>query len=89
MLAQGYPAYTTSCAWLGYSDDTLKQVGILTWLCKQAEWGETNLFFLLCSHHCSQYLASDTRPVWFSFSRQPVFRFFVDTTWVSCYFTQL
>uniref|UniRef100_A0A2K5CAY6 Enolase superfamily member 1 n=1 Tax=Aotus nancymaae TaxID=37293 RepID=A0A2K5CAY6_AOTNA len=27
MLAQGYPAYTTSCAWLGYSDDTLKQVG--------------------------------------------------------------
>uniref|UniRef100_A0A2K6V410 L-fuconate dehydratase n=1 Tax=Saimiri boliviensis boliviensis TaxID=39432 RepID=A0A2K6V410_SAIBB len=26
MLAQGYPAYTTSCAWLGYSDDTLKQV---------------------------------------------------------------
>ncbi|PNI61346.1 ENOSF1 isoform 1 [Pan troglodytes] len=30
MLAQGYPAYTTSCAWLGYSDDTLKQ------LCAQA-----------------------------------------------------
>ncbi|KAK2094583.1 Mitochondrial enolase super member 1 [Saguinus oedipus] len=30
MLAQGYPAYTTSCAWLGYSDDTLKQ------LCTQA-----------------------------------------------------
>uniref|UniRef100_A0A8C5ZAB1 Mitochondrial enolase superfamily member 1 n=1 Tax=Marmota marmota marmota TaxID=9994 RepID=A0A8C5ZAB1_MARMA len=27
MLMHGYPAYTTSCAWLGYSDDTLKQVG--------------------------------------------------------------
>uniref|UniRef100_A0A8C9ATJ7 Mitochondrial enolase superfamily member 1 n=1 Tax=Prolemur simus TaxID=1328070 RepID=A0A8C9ATJ7_PROSS len=26
MLTGGYPAYTTSCAWLGYSDDTLKQV---------------------------------------------------------------
>ncbi|XP_046528138.1 mitochondrial enolase superfamily member 1 isoform X2 [Equus quagga] len=26
MLVQGYPAYTTSCAWLGYSDDTLKQL---------------------------------------------------------------
>ncbi|XP_044629498.1 mitochondrial enolase superfamily member 1 isoform X2 [Equus asinus] len=26
MLVQGYPAYTTSCAWLGYSDDTLKQM---------------------------------------------------------------
>uniref|UniRef100_A0A5F9CFX2 Mitochondrial enolase superfamily member 1 n=1 Tax=Oryctolagus cuniculus TaxID=9986 RepID=A0A5F9CFX2_RABIT len=25
MLTHGYPAYTTSCAWLGYSDDTLKQ----------------------------------------------------------------
>ncbi|KAM7125592.1 LOW QUALITY PROTEIN: mitochondrial enolase superfamily member 1 [Molossus nigricans] len=30
MLMHGYPAYTTSCAWLGYSDDTLK------WLCTQA-----------------------------------------------------
>ncbi|XP_075849728.1 mitochondrial enolase superfamily member 1 isoform X2 [Microcebus murinus] len=30
MLTRGYPAYTTSCAWLGYSDDTLKQ------LCKEA-----------------------------------------------------
>uniref|UniRef100_A0A8C9AKM6 Mitochondrial enolase superfamily member 1 n=1 Tax=Prolemur simus TaxID=1328070 RepID=A0A8C9AKM6_PROSS len=27
MLTGGYPAYTTSCAWLGYSDDTLKQAG--------------------------------------------------------------
>uniref|UniRef100_A0A452V100 Mitochondrial enolase superfamily member 1 n=1 Tax=Ursus maritimus TaxID=29073 RepID=A0A452V100_URSMA len=26
MLMHGYPAYTTSCAWLGYSDDTLKQL---------------------------------------------------------------
>ncbi|XP_037662027.1 mitochondrial enolase superfamily member 1 isoform X3 [Choloepus didactylus] len=26
MLTCGYPAYTTSCAWLGYSDDTLKQL---------------------------------------------------------------
>ncbi|XP_019482736.1 PREDICTED: mitochondrial enolase superfamily member 1 isoform X2 [Hipposideros armiger] len=26
MLTHGYPAYTTSCAWLGYSDDTLKQM---------------------------------------------------------------
>ncbi|XP_060056757.1 mitochondrial enolase superfamily member 1 isoform X3 [Erinaceus europaeus] len=26
MLTQGYPAYTTSCAWLGYSDDRLKQL---------------------------------------------------------------
>ncbi|XP_010636997.1 mitochondrial enolase superfamily member 1 isoform X3 [Fukomys damarensis] len=26
MLTQGYPAYTTSCAWLGYSDDLLKQL---------------------------------------------------------------
>ncbi|XP_075388666.1 mitochondrial enolase superfamily member 1 [Tenrec ecaudatus] len=26
MLAQGYPAYTTSCAWLGYADDALKQL---------------------------------------------------------------
>ncbi|KAK1337570.1 hypothetical protein QTO34_002203 [Cnephaeus nilssonii] len=26
MLTHGYPAYTTSCAWLGYSDDTLKQL---------------------------------------------------------------
>lgn len=31
----GYPAYTTSCAWLGYSDDTLKQVGIQTWFWRQ------------------------------------------------------
>ncbi|XP_045383855.1 mitochondrial enolase superfamily member 1 isoform X3 [Lemur catta] len=30
MLTGGYPAYTTSCAWLGYSDDTLKQ------LCQEA-----------------------------------------------------
>lgn len=28
ILAHGYPAYTMSCAWLVYSDDTLKQVGI-------------------------------------------------------------
>lgn len=28
MRMHGYPAYTTSCAWLGYSDNTLKQVGI-------------------------------------------------------------
>lgn len=26
MLSHGYPAYTTSCAWLGYSDQQLKQV---------------------------------------------------------------
>ncbi|XP_037066094.1 mitochondrial enolase superfamily member 1 isoform X2 [Peromyscus leucopus] len=26
MLRNGYPAYTTSCAWLGYSDSTLKQL---------------------------------------------------------------
>uniref|UniRef100_A0A8C2RQ25 Enolase C-terminal domain-containing protein n=1 Tax=Capra hircus TaxID=9925 RepID=A0A8C2RQ25_CAPHI len=26
MLAHGYPAYTTSCAWLGYPDATLKQL---------------------------------------------------------------
>uniref|UniRef100_A0A3Q2UD72 Mitochondrial enolase superfamily member 1 n=1 Tax=Fundulus heteroclitus TaxID=8078 RepID=A0A3Q2UD72_FUNHE len=26
MLSQGYPAYTTSCAWLGYSDQQLKQL---------------------------------------------------------------
>ncbi|KAB0400048.1 hypothetical protein E2I00_003614, partial [Balaenoptera physalus] len=26
MLVHGYPAYTTSCAWLGYSDTTLKQL---------------------------------------------------------------
>nr|XP_044990533.1 mitochondrial enolase superfamily member 1 isoform X2 [Jaculus jaculus] len=26
MLMHGYPAYTTSCAWLGYSDSTLKQM---------------------------------------------------------------
>ncbi|XP_035293326.1 mitochondrial enolase superfamily member 1 isoform X2 [Cricetulus griseus] len=26
MLRHGYPAYTTSCAWLGYSDSTLKQL---------------------------------------------------------------
>ncbi|XP_070276646.1 mitochondrial enolase superfamily member 1 isoform X5 [Myotis yumanensis] len=26
MLMHGYPAYTTSCAWLGYSDDTLKKL---------------------------------------------------------------
>lgn len=26
MLKEGYPAYTTSCAWLGYSDDQLTQV---------------------------------------------------------------
>lgn len=26
MLREGYPAYTTSCAWLGYSDQQLKQV---------------------------------------------------------------
>lgn len=26
MLTHGYPAYTTSCAWLGYSDQQLKQV---------------------------------------------------------------
>ncbi|XP_023365942.1 mitochondrial enolase superfamily member 1 [Otolemur garnettii] len=40
MLAHGYPAYTTSCAWLGYSDDTLKQVGMWTWFCRQAECRE-------------------------------------------------
>ena len=27
MLKEGYPAYTTSCAWLGYSDQQLTQVG--------------------------------------------------------------
>ncbi|KAM4606612.1 mitochondrial enolase superfamily member 1 isoform 4-T4 [Polymixia lowei] len=26
MLKEGYPAYTTSCAWLGYSDQQLKQL---------------------------------------------------------------
>ncbi|XP_019402307.1 PREDICTED: mitochondrial enolase superfamily member 1 isoform X2 [Crocodylus porosus] len=26
MLTRGYPAYTTSCAWLGYSDQQLKQL---------------------------------------------------------------
>ncbi|MED6269460.1 Mitochondrial enolase superfamily member 1, partial [Characodon lateralis] len=26
MLREGYPAYTTSCAWLGYSDQQLKQL---------------------------------------------------------------
>lgn len=26
MLREGYPAYTTSCAWLGYSDQQLQQV---------------------------------------------------------------
>ncbi|TNN65836.1 Mitochondrial enolase superfamily member 1 [Liparis tanakae] len=26
MLEEGYPAYTTSCAWLGYSDQLLKQM---------------------------------------------------------------
>lgn len=26
MLKQGYPAYTTSCAWLGYSDEKLREV---------------------------------------------------------------
>lgn len=26
MLKEGYPAYTTSCAWLGYSDEQLTQV---------------------------------------------------------------
>ncbi|XP_013374736.1 PREDICTED: mitochondrial enolase superfamily member 1 isoform X2 [Chinchilla lanigera] len=26
MLTHGYPAYTTSCAWLGYPDDLLKQL---------------------------------------------------------------
>ncbi|XP_077884123.1 mitochondrial enolase superfamily member 1-like isoform X2 [Ictidomys tridecemlineatus] len=26
VLMHGYPAYTTSCAWLGYSDDTLKHL---------------------------------------------------------------
>uniref|UniRef100_A0A8C2RRJ4 Enolase C-terminal domain-containing protein n=1 Tax=Capra hircus TaxID=9925 RepID=A0A8C2RRJ4_CAPHI len=35
MLAHGYPAYTTSCAWLGYPDATLKQVGCGTSFCRQ------------------------------------------------------
>ncbi|XP_074549899.1 mitochondrial enolase superfamily member 1 [Halichoeres trimaculatus] len=26
MLREGYPAYTTSCAWLGYSDEQLRQL---------------------------------------------------------------
>ncbi len=26
MLKEGYPAYTTSCAWLGYTDQQLTQV---------------------------------------------------------------
>uniref|UniRef100_A0A671VJ85 Mitochondrial enolase superfamily member 1 n=1 Tax=Sparus aurata TaxID=8175 RepID=A0A671VJ85_SPAAU len=26
MLKEGYPAYTTSCAWIGYSDEQLKQL---------------------------------------------------------------
>uniref|UniRef100_A0A3Q3W5P8 Mandelate racemase/muconate lactonizing enzyme C-terminal domain-containing protein n=1 Tax=Mola mola TaxID=94237 RepID=A0A3Q3W5P8_MOLML len=26
MLKEGYPAYTTSCAWLGYSDELLRQL---------------------------------------------------------------
>lgn len=26
MMREGYPAYTTSCAWLGYSDEQLTQV---------------------------------------------------------------
>lgn len=29
MLKQGYPAYTTSCAWIGYSDQQLQQVSVL------------------------------------------------------------
>lgn len=37
MLAHGYPAYTTSCAWLGYPDATLKQVGLRTGFCRQQE----------------------------------------------------
>ena len=37
MLAHGYPAYTTSCAWLGYPDATLKQVGCGTGFCRQQE----------------------------------------------------
>ncbi|KAH9523421.1 Mitochondrial enolase super member 1 [Bulinus truncatus] len=31
MKASGYPAYTTSCAWLGYSDEKIER------LCKQAQ----------------------------------------------------
>lgn len=30
MLKQGYPAYTTSCAWLGYSDEKLREVPFKT-----------------------------------------------------------
>lgn len=30
MLKEGYPAYTTSCAWLGYPDEQLKQVSLLS-----------------------------------------------------------
>uniref|UniRef100_A0A8C9QSS6 Mitochondrial enolase superfamily member 1 n=1 Tax=Scleropages formosus TaxID=113540 RepID=A0A8C9QSS6_SCLFO len=28
MLRDGYPAYTTSCAWIGYSDQQLKEVSV-------------------------------------------------------------
>ncbi|OWK01792.1 ENOSF1, partial [Cervus elaphus hippelaphus] len=43
MLAHGYPAYTTSCAWLGYPDATLKQRGTegrLDQLASEAGCGE-------------------------------------------------
>ena len=26
LLAKGFPAYTTSCGWLGYSDEKIKKV---------------------------------------------------------------
>ena len=33
MLQDGYPAYTTSCAWLGYSDDKIVRVSMIVLLC--------------------------------------------------------
>ncbi|TRY98442.1 hypothetical protein DNTS_017499 [Danionella cerebrum] len=48
MLKEGYPAYTTSCAWLGYSDQQLTQMidanqrwdvnEAITWVTKLAEF---------------------------------------------------
>lgn len=32
MLKEGYPAYTTSCAWLGYTDQQLTQVLLFIYL---------------------------------------------------------
>lgn len=47
MMTHGYPAYTTSCAWLGYSDELLRQVGTAPGLLDGLSMKSTLSFLLI------------------------------------------